>query len=768
MDLANGMPAPVNERSATDAGQGHDDLLRGRQIFAVEQNTERGLVSFGVAATFATLLFHREWGGTILAWYLCVLGFCAIRFTVMRRTIGRTPSPMGRAAERQLIAWAALSSLVMTSLPVFVSMQSEGLSFAFMLALALGTFWSGCFVFAPVFGAAIAFMLVELVLAVAAGFYAGLDWQRGMLMALFACGVGGAIHIIRQHSELFRHSVVQQLDLEQNTEVIGLLLREHEDQSSDWLWQTDAAMRFVEPSRRFQDAFAMSDAALRASTLAVLLAGSSGGEAAGGQVRLRDAVVARQSFRDMVVCCGSAGEERWFNLSGRPVFVEGRFIGYRGVMADVTAAKRAEARVIHLANHDPLTDLPNRAQFATVLDRAFAANRAFALISLDLDGFKPVNDCYGHPVGDALLMEVARRLRRLLGANDFIARLGGDEFAIKTLRHDQESVESFCRRILEVIAEPLTIDGYTVAVGASVGVAIAPVDGGSREEITKSADAALYRAKQGGRGTFRFFAAEMDQQLQERQRLVQALRVAVAREELRLYFQPFIDARTGAVTGCEALIRWQHPTRGLVPPADFIPLAEESGLIVPIGAWVIEEACRQAATWQGGQRVSLNISPVQFKDRDLPERILAALTLSGLSPSRLELEVTETILIDDADAALDSLRRIRALGVRVALDDFGTGYSSLSYLRRFPFDKIKIDRSFVSDLDSRPDSQVIVRAIHDIAVGLGMTVTAEGVETAEQAQQLRITGCDEFQGFLYSKPRPAADLWDIMDRRYAA
>jgi diguanylate cyclase (GGDEF)-like protein len=460
---------------------------------------------------------------------------------------------------------------------------------------------------------------------------------------------------------------------------------------------------------------------------------------------------------------------RWFTVSGRPLYSKtGVFTGYRGVMGDVTIAKLAEAKVVHLAHHDALTDLPNRTQLIAELRRALQTGREFAVLSIDLDGFKPVNDRFGHPTGDALLVELAQRLRALVDPSDVVARFGGDEFVVHTTGCRPGQVESLCEALLKAAAAPFLINGAAVVVGASIGVAFAPADGMQEDDLLQSADAALYRAKQSGRGTYRFFSAEMDHQLQQRQMLLQDLRTALSHNQLVLHYQPFINAGTGGVTGCEALLRWQHPQRGLISPADFIPLAEETGLIVPIGSWVIEEACREAAGWGGNQRVSVNVSPVQFRDRELPLRIAEALERTGLEPSRLEVEVTETVLVKDAEAARVILEDIRALGVRIALDDFGTGYSSLSYLRSFPFDKIKIDRSFVDKLDQRPDSQVIVRAIIDIGTGLGMTVTAEGVESSLQAAQLRHTGCQELQGFLFSRPCPAADMPGLLNQRYAA
>ncbi|RYG29935.1 EAL domain-containing protein, partial [bacterium] len=477
---------------------------------------------------------------------------------------------------------------------------------------------------------------------------------------------------------------------------------------------------------------------------------------------IRSDARSRLAFRDVLIPFDILDDLRWWSFSGRPFFDErGQFSGYRGVCTDVTSTKRAETRIAHLGYHDALTDLPNRAKFAARLDDALAHvdGPQFALFSLDLDGFKSVNDRYGHPAGDALLIDVARRLGTVAGRKDLLARFGGDEFVIMRSQDiDAAEIEDFAERIIASLKAPFVIDGYEVSVGVSVGIAFAPLDGETSEILLRNVDAALYRAKGEGRGTFRFFSPEMDHALQERRTLIQDLRLAIPRGELVLHFQPYIAADTGLVTGCEALIRWAHPVRGLIPPVEFIPLAEESGLITEIGAWVIDEACRHAADWPDGQRVSVNVSPLQFRDRLLTAIIVGALARSGLAPTRLEVEVTETVLVADAEGALDILRQIRALGVQIALDDFGTGYSSLSYLRSFPFDKIKIDKSFVDDLVDRRDTQVIVQAIQDIAQGLGMSITAEGVETAEQAHHLRLTGCHELQGYLFSRPKPADEL----------
>ena len=419
------------------------------------------------------------------------------------------------------------------------------------------------------------------------------------------------------------------------------------------------------------------------------------------------------------------------------------------------AAEEARDRIFHLAHHDGLTGLANRSRFHAKLADEFAVRSdGFTLLTIDLDGFKPVNDRYGHHTGDALLVEVADRLRTAVGELGLAARLGGDEFAVATSTTDRAEIERLCRRLIGSIQAPYHLDGHALTVGTSIGVTTASPPS-SPAEILRNADAALYRAKRDGRRTYRWFEPGMDSKTQERTLLLQDLREASDRDEFIVQYQPFVDAKTCRATGCEALIRWNHPTRGWVSPAEFIPLAEESGLIVQIGAWVMETACHAATQWPDETCVSVNVSPVQFARGNLPKRVQKILQQTGLPPHRLEIEVTEAVLVTDADVALDVMRRIRALGVKLALDDFGTGYSSLSYLRDFPFDKVKIDRTFIAELTLSQDSRVIVQGIRDIAIGLGMTITAEGVETLAQAEALDEIGCHELQGYLFSRAVPA-------------
>ncbi|MFC7738235.1 putative bifunctional diguanylate cyclase/phosphodiesterase [Roseomonas sp. GCM10028921] len=436
---------------------------------------------------------------------------------------------------------------------------------------------------------------------------------------------------------------------------------------------------------------------------------------------------------------------------------------------DVTEQRKAQRRVTHLAFHDPLTGLPNRARLREHMDTLLTRVRrgdGVAVLCLDLDGFKGVNDTLGHPAGDELLRQVARRLRDTTRDTDLVVRLGGDEFAVIQEGADQPvDAVALADRLVEVLGIPFDLRGQRVVIGTSVGIALADGEASTADELLRAADVALYRAKAEGRGTWRFFSASMDAEIQMRRALESDLRRAVAEKQFEVHYQPLVEAGTEVLTGFEALLRWRHPDRGLVSPGEFIPLAEEIGLIQPLGVWTLVRACADAVTWPSHVKVAVNLSPAQFSKGDIVSDVEQALTASGLNPERLELEITESILLRDSEATFEILHRLRDLGVRIAMDDFGTGYSSLSYLRSFPFDKIKVDQSFVRDLLGNQSSIEIVRAVVSLGKALGMSVLAEGVETAEQLSVLRSEGCDELQGFLFSRPRPVQDVPAMMADR---
>jgi diguanylate cyclase (GGDEF)-like protein len=436
---------------------------------------------------------------------------------------------------------------------------------------------------------------------------------------------------------------------------------------------------------------------------------------------------------------------------------------------DVTSRKEAERRIAHMARHDALTGLPNRTLFHERLEEALAgcggAGDNVALLCLDLDHFKTVNDTLGHPTGDALLKAVAERLRAELRQEHTVARLGGDEFAILLRGGTQPGdATGLAQRLIAALNEPFLLGEDQVAAGVSIGIAIGPTDGVDADQLFKHADLALYRAKSDGRAVFRFFEPEMDAQVQERRSLELDLREALNEGQFHLQYQPLYDAQRNDLVGFEALLRWDHPVRGSVPPSQFIPVAEDSRLIVPLGEWALREACREAASWPPGIRLAVNVSAAQFRTANLAETVVSALAASGFPPARLELEITESILMQSNDACLRMLHQLRGLGVGIAMDDFGTGYSSLSYLRSFPFDRIKIDRSFVREMTHNCECAAIVRTIVQLGATLGIATIAEGVETREQLEAVRAQGCNEVQGYLFGRPRPGTEIVDLFPK----
>jgi diguanylate cyclase (GGDEF)-like protein/PAS domain S-box-containing protein len=592
------------------------------------------------------------------------------------------------------------------------------------------------------------------------------DWreQIGILIAIAGLSVLAIaallLLVVRKLSHQHRASKQrlslekQRLDTAVNNMTQGLLL-------------FDATQHLVICNKRYLEMYGLSAEVVKpgCSFREVIAHRKETGSFVGDIDQYLEVVLRDVSHRNVMVI--STPDGRSIQVVNEPV-PDG---GWLATHEDITERRRAEERITHLAHYDALTNLPNRTLFHERLKRELshaAPDRQLAVLYIDIDEFKSVNDSLGHMIGDELLKSVASSLAGCARKSDFVARLGGDEFAIvQTGIDDTDDVMRLVSRIFEAIRSPYQCLGHQVTTDASIGIALAPRDGSDIDRILKNADLAMYAAKAAGRRTYRFFETDMEAEVRARRSLEIDLRQALVDGGFEVYYQPCLDLQTNAITGCEALVRWRHPQRGMISPAEFIPLAEDTGLINRLGEWVLTTACKEAVSWPGNIRLAVNVSPVQFRSGTLALKVMAALAESGLAASRLELEITEAVLIRDDEAALAVLHDLRAIGVRIALDDFGTGYSSLSYLQRFPFDKIKIDRCFITGIAEPDGSSSIVQAVVTIAADRHMTTTAEGVETEQQRELLRELGCSEMQGYLFSPPKPAAEIRPLLfaDRR---
>lgn len=535
--------------------------------------------------------------------------------------------------------------------------------------------------------------------------------------------------------------------------------RDVAEASSDWIWETDEHGHFTYLSERFETITGLSVATWLGTRIDALFIGEHGGVLEWSGQRPQG-VNATLECR----CLDSQGAHRIIRVTAK----EKNGLGYRGTATDITAEVEARKRVEYLSEHDVLTGLPNRKRLRDFLEGKLAFSSAgeapLVMLSIDLDRFKPVNDLLGHAVGDRVLLETARRLEDCVRSEDLIARIGGDEFVmIITDMSDHGEIETLCERLIQCVEQPMHLEGQDVHISASIGIALAPDDASQAAELLRYSDIALYEAKTSGRGTWRFYAGEMNARIIERRRLENDLRYGIKHGELRLYYQPRFRISDGHMVGAEALVRWQHPDRGLVSPDTFIPIAEETGLITALSDWVLHTACADAVHWPEDLFVSVNLSPKDFQSALLTERVGHALSQSGLNAARLELELTESVMLEDASGALVIMRALKALGVRLAMDDFGTGYSSLSYLRTFPFDGLKIDKSFVSHLGESEGDRSVITAIVGLGRALSLTVTAEGIETAEHLDLLKSVACDEGQGYYLSKPVEAVEFSQMVE-----
>lgn len=596
------------------------------------------------------------------------------------------------------------------------------------------------------------------------------NYMIGVIALVYTCiAMAGAMKVAR----ISLASRQAEADMAEKSEVVSLLLREFEESEADWLWEIDKTRRVRGASPRFAFALASSREEAEGLPLLQLISGDAWhtGQFDPSLHELADRLKHKESFSNLIVRVTIRGQHKWWELSGTPKYDEtGKFDGFRGVGSDVTEARESSEKIAWLARYDTLTGLPNRLMLMEALAEAMRYAEKWrthcAFLMIDLDRFKAINDSLGHQIGDKLLARVSERLKSIVTDNETCGRLGGDEFAI-VIRDasDRSYVDKVARMVIEQLSQPYNVEHHTLYVGSSVGSAFGPRDGFTVEELMRNADLALYRAKDEGGGVHCVFQPALHAEAEERRQLEFSLRNALQDNEFELHYQPVVDANSEEIVSFEALLRWHSPKHGTVSPAKFVPLAEDTRLIVPIGEWVLQEACIEAAKWPTSIRVAVNVSGEQLLDPYFSMTVANALNTAGLDPSRLEIEVTESIFVRDAITARATLEKIMAQGCSVALDDFGTGYSSLGYLRKLSFSTIKVDRSFVQGAAQKSaESLAIIRAVVAMADSLGMATTAEGVETSAEAAMVRKLGCTKIQGYHFGRPVSAPDARQLLSR----
>ena len=743
-----------------------DKLLR-QQLRSVARMTPAMLaVSLVVAAVFLTLTWQTIHFWPILAAVSAII-LLGVHGTYLAFTrVPKTTEGHPRGPVIRTITYAALLGglwgVVLYMLPV------EDPTIRGAATIGFGGLLCVSMMILVHYPQALAAFIIPLVVG-ALGPVLSLDsmpdvWVHATLLVGFALVM---VVVTLNHAAAFAAHRASEALVQEKGEIIGLLLREFEQSASDWIWGIDADGAINRMSAGFTAATGVAEDALQGADFVHFLRCITPPDDPLMAHVERD-MQKRQTFRDIELRVTADGRECWWSLTGKPAFDEtGNYLGYIGTGSDVTGRKVAERRITMLAHHDPMTGLLNRTKFTEQLNSCVARlerhGTPFSLMFLDLDQFKSVNDNHGHLAGDRVLTQVARRIQDLVRENDLAARLGGDEFAI-ILPNDcnVDHLGRLAMRLIEEIKLPIALDGDHVSIGVSVGVAMAPMNGTGADEILRHADMALYRAKAEGRSVFRFFESQMDAEARDRRQLEAELQDAVHKDELVLYYQPQVSADDATPTGFEALIRWNHPVRGLVPPAEFIPIAEQSNLIVDIGDWTIVQACLAAADWPDHLTVAVNLSARHFRRSDISVVVKHALAVSGLAAERLEIEITEGLLMENLAEVIDKLGELRSLGVTIAMDDFGTGYSSLSYLLKFPFDKIKIDRSFVNASGDDEVARDFLKAIASLGKTLRLKITAEGVETRAQAEFLAGIACHQLQGFFFSRPLDRVALADYL------
>ena len=669
---------------------------------------------------------------------------------------------------RQALGVAGVAAVWAIALLAFTHWGTMADHFALWTLLAM-LIAGSAFALAPAPMATIVFSGVTGLAAMVSFLLKGEPTFAVVVSAFVVISIAGALNIARTYLA----AEIAEAGVAEKSEVVSLLLREYADNAADWLWQVDTNRRIRSASPRFAYALGREMDAIEGESFIKLIAGEAWekGQFAPSLHDLAERLKQRESFSNLLVQVEVGGARRWWEISGTPMRGEkGEFIGFRGVGSDVTHERESNEKIAYLARYDTLTGLPNRLMVTESLKDALKYAEQWrtrcAFLMIDLDRFKAVNDSLGHQIGDLMLAQVSHRLEELASDNEMCGRLGGDEFAV-VIRDasNRNAVAAFADKIIKALSQPYDVENHKLYIGASVGSAMGPRDGTTVEALMRNADLALYRAKDAGGGEHCVYEPTLHAEAEERRQLESALRFATDKGELLLNFQPVVDSKLETVVAFEALVRWQSKEHGFISPAKFIPLAEDTRLIVPIGEWVMREACREAARWPDHIKISVNVSGEQLLEPGFSKTVVRALSDSGLPAERLEVEVTESIFVRDAQIARQALEEIIALGCTIALDDFGTGYSSLGYLRAIRFSTIKVDRSFVQGAaQNSPESLAIVRAVVAMADSLGMTTTAEGVETAAEAALIRDMGCTKIQGFYFGRPMPAAEALGVAQR----
>jgi len=691
------------------------------------------------------------WGGLMLVVHAYII-LTNVLFKSKKRKTDQTETLDGftRGSTIVGILWALV--------PLIVFPFGDSIGVTAVAMLLMGMMFGAVLLIGRVPEAAMG-LVIPIVLGILVGLQFQQDPRTNLLVIVVLASAGLLYFASRLAYTQFAQQHIDKTALEDQTEVIGLLLRDFEESTSDCLWQVDADGKFSAlPDDIMRSAIA-SDLIVEGRQFVAIACDQT------QRNEMASTIQAQRPFKDVAVKVGT-DPDIWWSVTGKPLFSKGVFQGYRGVSADITQSKVSEDRIAFMAHFDSLTGLPNRNTFTDRLSKLSSSTEEwtmdYALVWLDLDNFKWVNDTLGHQSGDEVLRFVAKRLRKFAGDETLLARISGDEFAIICRSANYDDLKCQMDRLCAKLAEPYTIWGSSVLCRASIGVRIISGAGFDAEKVLKHADLALYKAKEHQKGSWALY----DQMLEDKSRAMRELEVdlnnAVERNELRVFFQPIVDAKTHDVVGCETLLRWQHPTKGLLSPDTFIQFAEDSGVITQLGDWVIRQALSEARRLPDHVRIAINISPLQIHSESLIPTIVNALATNGIEPNRLELEITESVMISDTEFTMQRLASLKDLGLRIALDDFGTGFSSLSYLRKFPFDKLKIDKSFTEDLETSEDSRAITVATLQLAKAMGMRCTGEGVETPGQGEFLHKHGCEELQGYMISRPQPLESLGHLI------